>query len=203
MQANGHGDAVLSAAVPSRASRSGARTLQRHDELNRFFADIERRALRIAEIGVRNRDDALDIVQDAMIRLAERYSKRDASEWPPLFYRILQNRVRDFHRRSAVRNRVVAWFSGGDDDRDRVAELPDPAGRSPEQSAGSGDAMQALAVAMRNLPARQREAFELRALEGFDVRDTATAMGISEGSVKTHYSRAVHALRETLGDHWQ
>ena len=203
LQAAGPGDAVLPAAVPSGASRFGARTLQRHDELNRFFAGIERRALRIAEIGVRNRDDALDIVQDSMIRLAERYGKRDASEWPPLFYRILQNKVRDFHRRGAVRNRVIAWFGGGDDDRDPVADLPDPGGRSPEQSVGSGDAMQALAQAMRELPARQREAFELRALEGFGVRDTAAAMGVSEGSVKTHYSRAVHTLRDRLGDHWQ
>ena len=185
--------------------REGAGTLQRHDELNRFFAEVERRALRIAEIGVRNREDALDLVQDAMIRLASRYADRDKEEWTPLFYRILQNGVRDHHRRQAVRNRVMGWFgrsSRDDPEPDPIAEAPDPVGRSPEQRLGTGAAMSELEVGLQALPNRQREAFMLRALEGLDVKETAAAMGVTEGSVKTHYSRAVHALRERLGDHW-
>ena len=184
--------------------RTGVGTLQREQELNRFFIDVEKRALRIAEIGVRNRDEALDLVQDAMIRLARKYADRDVTEWTPLFYRILQNGVRDWHRRQAVRNRVMVWFGRAkdeDSDFDPIAAAPDPAGRSPEQELASGEAMASLEDSIAALPARQREAFMLRTFEGLDVAGTAVAMGCSEGSVKTHYSRAVHALREKLGEH--
>jgi len=188
----------------------GDRALRQNAELNRFFAEVEGRALRMAEIAVRNREDALDLVQDAMLKLARRYASKDRAEWPPLFYRILQNGVRDHHRRSNVRNRVIAWFGpstggsdgGRDGEFDAIAAAPDPAGRTPEEEVQTESAMSRLEEALRALPGRQREAFMLRALEGLDVRDTAAAMGVSEGSVKTHYSRAVHSLRETLGDHW-
>ena len=89
-----------------------------------------------------------------------------------------------------------------DDDYDLVAAAPDPGGRSPEQELQTGQAMQRLEEAVHALPARQREAFMLRTFEGLDVAGTATAMGCSDGSVKTHYSRAVHTLREQLGEHW-
>lgn len=184
--------------------RKGVKPLKRHEELNRFFAEVEGRALRMAEIAVRNRDDAFDILQDAMVKLARNYADKDAAEWPPLFFRILQNRVRDHHRRQAVRRRVMVWFGSSDkDDRDPVESAPDPFGRTPEQEVGAASAMSELERAVAELPARQREAFMLRALEGLDVRDTAAAMGVTEGSVKTHYSRAVHSLRETLGEHWE
>jgi RNA polymerase sigma-70 factor (ECF subfamily) len=184
-------------------TRTGAKTLQRERELNRFFAGVERRALRIAEIAIRDRDAALDLVQDAMIKLARKYAGRPEAEWTPLFYRILQNGVRDWHRRQAVRNRVMVWFGRGDDEYDPVETAPDPIGRTPEQELANAEAMGELENAIRGLPLRQREAFMLRTFEGLDVAGTATAMGISEGSVKTHYSRAVHSLREQLGEHWQ
>jgi RNA polymerase sigma-70 factor (ECF subfamily) len=184
---------------------TGTRALQQQQQLNRFLAEVERRALRIAEIGVRDRDEALDLVQDAMIRLARRYGDRDTAEWPPLFYRILQNGIRDWHRRQAVRRRVVVWFGrGGDeDDYDAVAAAPDPAGRSPDEELANREAMTSLEKAVGRLPARQREAFMLRTFEGLDVAGTAVAMGCSQGSVKTHYSRAIHSLRETLGEHYE
>jgi RNA polymerase sigma-70 factor (ECF subfamily) len=166
--------------------RKGVRTLQRERELNRFLAEVEKRALRIAEISIRDRDEALDLVQDAMIKLARKYADRSSDEWTPLFYRILQNRIRDWHRRQVVR-----------------AAAPDPGGRTPDEQLQSQEAMQCLEVAVCGLPTRQREAFMLRTFEGLDVAGTATAMGCSEGSVKTHYSRAVHSLRESLGEHWQ
>jgi RNA polymerase sigma-70 factor (ECF subfamily) len=190
----------------SRGQATEARTLQRERQLNQFLAGVERRALRFAEIAVRDRDEALDIVQDAMIRLARNYAARPEQEWTPLFYRILQNGIRDWHRRQAVRNRVMVWFgrsAGADDDYDPVARAPDPMGRTPDEQLESGQAMQELERAVAGLPARQREAFMLRTFEGLDVAGTALAMGCSEGSVKTHYSRAVHALRITLGEHWQ
>ena len=183
---------------------TGTRALQQEQQLNRFLADVERRALRIAEIGVRDRDDALDLVQDAMIKLARKYADRPTAEWAPLFYRILQNGVRDWHRRQAVRNRVMVWFgrsSSEDDDYDLVAAAPDPIGRSPDEELQNSEAMASLESAVHGLPARQREAFMLRTFEGLDVAGTAVAMGCSEGSVKTHYSRAIHSLRETLGEH--
>jgi RNA polymerase sigma-70 factor (ECF subfamily) len=186
--------------------RKGVRTLQRERELNRFLAEVEKRALRIAEISIRDRDEALDLVQDAMIKLARKYADRTSDQWTPLFYRILQNRIRDWHRRQAVRNRVMVWFgrsANEDNDYDAVAAAPDPAGRTPDEQLQSQEAMQCLEGAVCDLPARQREAFMLRTFEGLNVAGTAAAMGCSEGSVKTHYSRAVHSLRESLGEHWQ
>jgi RNA polymerase sigma-70 factor (ECF subfamily) len=185
---------------------TGTRALQQEQQLNRFLAEVERRALRIAEIGVRDRDEALDLVQDAMIKLARKYSDRDSAEWPPLFYRILQNGVRDWHRRQAVRNRVMVWFGRGSQDTeeyDLVAAAPDPIGRTPDEELANDEAMSSLEQAVSALPARQREAFMLRTFEGLDVAATAVAMGCSEGSVKTHYSRAIHSLRDTLGAHYE
>jgi len=189
----------------TREHSTGAETLQRERQLNQFLAEVERRALRIAEIAVRDRDEALDLVQDAMIKLVRSYADRPGDEWPPLFYRILQNGVRDWHRRQKVRNRVMVWFGRGgasDDDFDIVASAPDPAGRSPDEQLQTHEAMQRLEASIHELPGRQREAFMLRTFEGLDVAGTAVAMGCSEGSVKTHYSRAVHSLRDKLGDHW-
>jgi RNA polymerase sigma-70 factor (ECF subfamily) len=185
---------------------TGARTLQKERQLDEFLADVERRALRIAEIAVRDRDEALDLVQDAMIKLVRNYSERGSDEWRPLFYRILQNGVRDWHRRQAVRNRVMVWFQkakNDDSDYDVIAAAPDPDGRTPDQELQNSEAMQDIEFAVHALPARQREAFMLRTFEGLDVAGTATAMGCSEGSVKTHYSRAIHTLRDKLGEHWQ
>ena len=193
-------------AVSCTTKETGARALQKEQQLERFLAEIERRALRIAEIAVRDRDEALDLVQDAMIKLVRNYAGRSNEEWPPLFYRILQNGVRDWHRRQAVRNRVMVWFKkakADDNDYDVVASAPDPIGRSPDEELQNSEAMRDMEVAVHDLPGRQREAFMLRTFEGLDVAGTAVAMGCSEGSVKTHYSRAIHALREKLGEHWQ
>jgi RNA polymerase sigma-70 factor (ECF subfamily) len=190
----------------SREQPKRATTLQRERQLNQFLAGVERRALRFAEIAVRDRDEALDLVQDAMIKLARNYAEQPADEWTPLFYRILQNGIRDWYRRQAVRNRVMVWFGRGtktENDYDPVAQAPDPAGRSPDEQAQTDEAMQQLESAVGDLPARQREAFMLRTFEGLDVAGTAVAMGCSQGSVKTHYSRAVHSLRDALGEHWQ
>ena len=139
-----------------------------------------------------------------MIRLARNYAERAEDEWAPLFYRILQNGIRDWHRRQKVRNRVIAWIgrSAGEDDYDPVANAPDPLSREPVDELQTDEAMSRLESAIGELPARQREAFMLRTFEGLDVKGTAVAMSVSQGSVKTHYSRAVHALRDALGEHW-
>ena len=196
----------LNFAVSCTAKPMGARILQKERQLDEFLAEVERRALRIAEIAVRDRDEALDLVQDAMIKLVRNYCGRGNEEWPPLFYRILQNGVRDWHRRQAVRNRVMVWFQkpqSGGNDQDLIESAPDPVGRSPDEELQNSEAMRDMESAVHDLPARQREAFMLRTFEGLDVAGTAVAMGCSQGTVKTHYSRAVHTLRIKLGEHWQ
>ena len=172
--------------------------------MERFLADVERRALHIATLSVGDREEALDIVQDAMLRLVRQYATRPREEWRPLFLRILANRITDQQRRQTVRRRVIAWFAppAEDDDSDPLAELPDERPMAPDQILGRAEAMTALEAALRQLPLRQRQAFLFRSLEGLDVAETAAAMGCGEGSVKTHYSRAVHSLRATLGEHW-
>jgi len=176
-------------------------------ELERFLASVEQRAFRIARIALRNDDDALDVVQDAMLQLAQRYGQRPSAEWRPLFYRILQNRVRDYQRRRQVRDRVFAWLPSFVDKDEAIAE-PDPLEQVGDPGPGvveqlaTGEAMKLLEGALGALPARQQEAFMLRNFEGLDVAQTASAMGCSEGSVKTHYSRAVHTLRAQLGEAW-
>lgn len=179
--------------------------LDQSAKLESFLASVEARAFRIAQVGIQDVEAALDIVQEAMIQLVKKYAHRPDKEWPPLFYRILQNRIRDWQRKKTVRAKVMAWLPrlGPEDElRDPVQQAPDPQGIDPGREAMMDEAMEALAVALRDLPTRQREAFMLRNFEGLDVAGTAKAMACSEGSVKTHYSRAVHALRQRLGPHW-
>jgi RNA polymerase sigma-70 factor, ECF subfamily len=157
----------------------------------------------MAQFATGNRDEALDIVQDTMLALARHYGERAAHEWGPLFHRILQRRIHDWYRRRRTQNRWLAWLVPEDDyDEDPLAALPDPGAHRPEEQLGHARAGAALETALGELPLRQQQAFLLRAWEGLDVAATAAAMGCSEGSVKTHYSRAVHTLRELLEDHW-
>ncbi len=179
--------------------------LDQRQAMDRFLSGVERRAYRIAVIAVRNADDAMDIVQDAMIRLVRSYAQRTEAEWTPLFYRILQNRIRDHQRHQSVRHRVLTWFTNRDDedDFDPIAQAPDPAAVQPDRQLALDDAMTALESAIAQLPARQQQAFVLRTIECLDVAATAKAMGCSHGSVKTHYSRAVRSLRDRVGAYWE
>ena len=139
-----------------------------------------------------------------MLKLARNYATRPATEWPPLFYRILQNRVRDGQRRRQVRARLFGWLPGRTDDEDATDPVENAAAENPGavEALMAREALGRLEASIAQLPSRQQEAFMLRAFEGFDVAQTAAAMGCSEGSVKTHYSRAVHTLRAELGDAW-
>ncbi|MGA2707641.1 MAG: RNA polymerase sigma factor [Steroidobacteraceae bacterium] len=175
-------------------------------ELDKFLAEVERRAFRIAQVSLRDADDALDVVQDAMLKLARNYGAKPSAEWRPLFYRILENGIRDLQRRRAVRKRIMVWMPGPKEDPDDEAQDPleNVAAGGPDapELLMQAEAMRQLEAALRALPGRQREAFMLRNFEGLDVAGTAAAMGCSEGSVKTHYSRAVHTLRDQLGEVW-
>jgi RNA polymerase sigma-70 factor (ECF subfamily) len=192
MLAASHGDVDLTDEAKTR-SRA----------LNQFLAGVELKAFKIAQMALRHEDDALDAVQDAMLQLARAYADRPASEWKPLFYRILENRIRDMQRRRTVRGRVIAWlpFRGeeDEDEPDPISQAPSPEPQ-PVRRLEIDEAVGALQKALEELPRRQQQAFMLRTLEGLDVAATAAAMGCSEGSVKTHYFRAVQALRAQLGD---
>lgn len=168
-------------------------------DLDGFLAGIERRAFRMAELALGHREDALDAVQEAMMGLV-RYRQRPASEWGPLFWRILRRELTDRHRRQAVRRRVLSFVGRRDKEQeDPVALLPDPS-QDPARRHADDAAWQALGRALRKLPRRQRECFLLRELQGLSVAETAAAMACSDGSVKTHLSRAMAALREQLED---
>lgn len=173
------------------------------DEMQQFLSDVEKRAFRIARFAVNHHDDALEIVQEAMIKLVQRYAAAPRDEWTPLFYRILESRIRDHQRRQKVRNKIHDWFGfGGEDEEDPIAALPAAADADPAQRNAGEQTLDAVESAIGRLPLRQQQAFLLRAWEGLDVAQTARAMGCSEGSVKTHYSRALQALREELKEHW-
>lgn len=184
------------------------RPMASKEELDQFLASVERRAFKQAAFAVRDDEAALDIVQDAMIKLTVHYADRPAAELPLVFTRILQNAIHDHFRRAKVRGGLITLFSalsGSDED----GEAADPletleAAEGSEQAESAADKVeraQVIAIIeeeIAKLPARQREAFLLRYWEDFDVAETAAAMGCSEGSVKTHCSRATHALARAL-----
>ncbi|MFN0183601.1 MAG: RNA polymerase sigma factor [Aquabacterium sp.] len=177
-------------------------------ELSDFLKSVEKRAFKRTAYAVRDDDSALDIVQDAMIRLAERYADRPSTEWPMLFQRILSNATMDWFRRQRVKNAVLQNLSdfegAGDDGADfdllEMLETADGAlgAESAADSVGRMQILKMIDAEVAQLPGRQREAFLLRYWEELDVAETAAAMGCSEGSVKTHCSRAVHALAKAL-----
>ncbi|HEX7813678.1 RNA polymerase sigma factor [Dyella sp.] len=172
--------------------------------LDAFLSYIERRAFRLAELNLGNREDALDAVQDAMLRLVKHYRDKPAQEWTPLFWGILRRRIVDLQRRRKVRSIMVGWLGGGRDDDGDDLPIWDPADNGPGPLDRLQDAQSYadMAAAVKKLPQRQREAFMLRVLEGLDVAETAQAMGCSEGSVKTHLSRAMQHLRDQL-EEWR
>jgi RNA polymerase sigma-70 factor (ECF subfamily) len=195
------------AAVPVLRKENKDRPLASRTELSEFLASVERRAFRQALFAVRDDEAALDICQDAMMRLAERYGEKPAAELPLLFQRILQNAIRDFFRRRKVRSVWTILLSSlaprrDDDDADPLETLEIAAG--PNQDSGPAERLEQAQLVdliereIQRLPARQREAFLLRYWEELDVAETAAVMGCSEGSVKTHCSRAAHTLAAAL-----
>lgn len=169
--------------------------------MEQFLAGIERRALVMAELATGDREEALDLVQDAMLAFVRSYGGRPQEEWPPLFHRVLQNRIRDWHRRRYSRGRWWGRLVGRgrvEGDADPMEQVPDPRARSPEESLQADESLARLVTALEGLPLRQQQAFLLRVWEGLNLAETARAMGCSTGSVKTHLSRARKALQEAL-----
>ncbi len=180
-------------------------------ELSDFLKSVEKRAFKRTVYAVRDDEAALDIVQEAMIRLAEHYFDRPAAELPLLFQRILANSTTDWFRRRKVRDAVLRNFSEferADPEHDGEFDLLETLAAADaslrvdaaETSAQRGETLALIERALMELPARQREAFVHRYWEELDVAETAAVMGCSEGSVKTHCSRALLALARSLRD---
>ncbi|WP_415888556.1 RNA polymerase sigma factor [Neptuniibacter sp. SY11_33] len=169
--------------------------------IEQFLIKIERRAFQIARIATGCDQDALDIVQDVMLKFVYNYSDKPDADWQPLFHRMLQNRITDFHRRKTLTNRIFSWISFRTDEGESEIseeEFVDPSALLPEdflQHERFGDA---LIKELEALPQRQQQAFLLRIWEGLSVKETAEAMACSEGSIKTHLSRATARLKQQL-----
>ena len=197
---------MVTSSCPTTTRTTEGFTLASRSELEAFLKSIERRAFKQAVFAVRDEEAALDIVQDAMLRLAEKYGQRPAAELPLLFHRIVQNAVRDWFRRQKVRSlwtTLLSSLTGSDDeDRDPLETLEAAGGSNPQNEPLEGlqqtQVIEIIEQELARLPGRQREAFIMRYWEELDVAETAKVMGCSEGSVKTHCSRATHALAIAL-----
>ena len=181
--------------------------LASESELNEFLKSVEKRAFKRSVYHVRNEESALDIVQDSMMKLAEHYGHKPAEELPMLFQRILSNCTLDWFRRQKVQNALFSNMSdfessNEDDDFNLLDTLNASNNSDQNESAESlterAQTLRDIEIEIQDLPARQREAFLMRYWEDMDVAETAAAMGCSQGSVKTHCSRAVHALAQAL-----
>lgn len=182
-------------------ARSGE--IGQENRMETFLRSVETRAYRMAVMAGAGDDDALDLVQDAMMRFAAKYKDRERESWKPLFYAVLANRIRDYHRRRYLRRAWQVFLPGtAGAESDPVQQAPDTRGVTPELAAQAQDAFKAIEGAVQGLPHRQREAFLLRIWEEMSEAETARAMGCSKGSVKTHLSRALAALKQQLGEHW-
>lgn len=174
------------------------------EALNQFLAEQQNKAFRMAQFAIGNADDAHDIVQDAMIKLVNKYANHDPIEWPPLFHRIMQHQISSWYRRNQLQRRWFPWLkkSSEDDTSSIIDYAEDSAGRSPAEILENDQAMAKLEQAMALLPLRQKQAFLCRCLQGLSTNETADAMACSTGSVKMHYHRALTTLRKQLGEVW-
>ena len=198
-------NAIICATPPT--ILQGKHLLATEQELSDFLKSVEKRAFKRSVYHVRNEESALDIVQDSMMKLAEHYGHKPAAELPMLFQRILSNCTLDWFRRQKTRNTLFSNLSdfeseGEDGEFDLLgtlnAQSESEQAENPETSAQRAQTLRAIESEIQELPGRQREAFLMRYWEELDVAETAAAMGCSEGSVKTHCSRAVQALGKAL-----
>jgi len=171
--------------------------------MNCFLQDVERRAFITARMATQDEEEALDIVQDAMLKLAQKYADRPKSEWGALFNTILHSKINDWYRRRTVRNRWRVFFGVDAEGNQQTPDekVPQTQFPEPERQMSSDLLGEHLSQLIGKLPVRQQQALMLRAWEGYNIAQTAQIMKCSEGSVKTHYSRAIHGLREKLGEY--
>jgi RNA polymerase sigma-70 factor, ECF subfamily len=170
-------------------------------QLDEFLRQHENQAYKMAYVLTHNRDDALELVQDSMLRLVQSYATKPSAEWKLLFYRILQNCIRDYYRRQGIR-KLFSYFSPSNDSTvdELIDQTADISVNNPYQQLEQSANLVLIMNALKNLPLRQQQIFLLRAWQEFTISETATTLSISPGSVKTHYSRALQSLRQLLRD---
>jgi RNA polymerase sigma-70 factor (ECF subfamily) len=180
-------------------------TALNYHSLDDFFADVEQRAYKIALVALSDHDEALDVVQDTMIRLMQKYQHRPSAEWRTLFFTILHNRITDSHRSNTLRSRLFGWFERSTDNGEDspLSQVSQPAGSQPQQQLIYSGALTKTDEVLKTLSLRQQQAFWMRIVEGLDTKTTAKVMGCSTGSVKTHLSRALAVLKKELEDHYE
>lgn len=169
-----------------------------------FLASVDKRAYIIAKMAVRDADAALDIVQDVMLQMVKKYRHKPPAQWPPLFFRILNNRITDHHRKRGILEKMNRWFGRSTDDEmqnDDVLDQLDGEQAEPDQELHANQLGDILQEHLEKLPLRQQQAVTLRLWQGLNVEETATAMNVSAGSVKTHLHRALQALRSELHEY--
>lgn len=175
--------------------------------MDRFLRGVERRAFLTARMATQDEDEALDIVQDAMLGLVQKYSHHSEQEWGALFHSILHSKINDWYRRRQVRSRWRVFFTAPREDEDDIPEPDEWVAQTqflePDRQMQTEMLGEQLVALIGQLPLRQQQALVLRAWEGYNITETAEIMRCSEGSVKTHFSRAVHSLREKLGDYYE
>ncbi|WP_163930165.1 RNA polymerase sigma factor [Paraferrimonas sp. SM1919] len=170
-------------------------------EIAEFFAQVEGRALQMARTSTRNLDEAMDIVQDTMLKLISNYSDKASEDWTPLFYRILQNKITDWHRKQTLKKMLYMTPVSVDEDfQDYLTEGIDH--HNSEKQTQLNDATQAMQLHLSQLPLRQQQVFMLRCWQGFSTAEAATIMGCTQGSIKTHYSRALAKMQAALKDYY-
>ena len=198
-------------ADPMDTSLMSMETTAARDPMNDFLAQVEHQAYRMAHYALWDHELALDIVQDSMLKLVQRYREKPPVEWPALFFTILNNRINDARRRRLVNkgvNMVISLFDRHkpEDHEDMLDPLEtDIAGsrsHEPETALGARRTRGHIDAAVAKLPARQRQVFLLRETQGLGVQETAQILGCSEGTVKQHHFRALQALRLTLAEVW-
>lgn len=192
---------TLNSAIDAKNRRSAE--ICKLNDIDRFLQSVEKRAFRMAVVSVGDREEALDLVQESMIRLVRNYRNKNAQEWRYLFYRILQNQIRDWYRRQRVKNALFASpIPARDDDTHSITadDIAPADPTSPDNTLEMDHSIKVLEQALRDLPTRQRQTFCLRHWEGMSTQETAKTLKISEGSVKTHLSRAMAHLNEAISD---
>ena len=174
--------------------------IQHSETIEQFLGRVEKKAYKMAEISTKDHAEALDLVQEAMLKLVTNYSEKPCKQWQPLFYRILHNKIMDWHRQQTVKRMLFFWKSTGDEEQDSqcITEQVSLGNDSPEDFMANEQLQESSVAALANLSVKQQQCFMLRSWEGLSVAETADIMQCSQGSVKTHYFRAVQKIKETL-----
>lgn len=171
-----------------------------------FLKSVEKKAFRMIQIATGYTDDAMDLLQDSMMSFIRKYSDKNESEWKPLFYRVVQNRIRDWYRRETLKKLFFISMSGKQDNSDNQSDpfesIEDQKTVDSLTTLKTSQAMEKLNDVLKQLPTRQQQVFLLRSWEGLSTKEAAKAMGCTEGTVKTHYSRAVTKLKQELEGTW-